>query len=57
MYETKSLLRSLATSAILAKNKQMYQIISLAANVEGVILEPYEEGVKMLEGDAKDRDD
>ena len=48
-YKTKSLLRSLADSALLAKCEIMYKLISNAANVEGVIMKPYKEAVKELE--------
>ena len=50
-FETKVLLRSLADSALLAKNKQMYRLVANLANVEGVLLKPYDEAIKDMGND------
>jgi len=42
-FETKVLLVSLAEHAIVANSKYMYDTIAKMANVEGVVLQPFEE--------------
>ena len=50
-YETKVLLKSLAEIALLRRSKDMYLSIANIANVEGLILKPYDEAIKELESD------
>jgi len=49
-YETKTLLMSMAQYAIAKQSKMMYDYVAKVANVEGLILEPFEE-VKETEKD------
>jgi len=48
-YETKVLLSLLADTALRTESKEMYAVIAKIANVEGVLLPPYEEGFKRME--------
>ena len=50
-YEIKVILKSLADMALLTKSKTMYRLISNMANVEGVVLKPYDEAIKELENE------
>ena len=48
-YKTKVLLMSLAEIAVRANSKEVYKAIARIANVEGMILKPYEEARAELE--------
>ena len=50
-YETKVLLSLLADTSVRTGSKEMYTIIAKIANVEGVLLPPYDEASKRLEAD------
>jgi len=48
-YEIKVLLSLLADTALRTESKDMYKVIEKIANVEGVLLPPYDEASKRLE--------
>ena len=50
-YETKVLLAMLAEIALRTKSKEMYKAIVKFANVEGVVLKPYEEAMLEINED------
>ena len=51
-YETKVLLSLLADTALRTKSKEMYKVIAKIANIEGMLLAPYDEALKELEEDS-----
>jgi hypothetical protein len=48
-YETKVMLSMLAEIALRTNSKEMYQAIAKFANVEGVVLKPYDEAKAEIE--------
>ena len=50
-YETKVLLAQIAQYAIVTRSKLMYKYICKIANVEGLILKPYDEAIAEIESD------
>ena len=48
-YETKALLALLADAALRTNSKEMYRIIAKTANVEGLVLKPFEEALAEIE--------
>ncbi|MDR0248439.1 MAG: hypothetical protein LBI44_02090 [Oscillospiraceae bacterium] len=49
-YETKVLLMLLADTACRTNSKEMYEVIAKIANVEGVVLKPWDEAKASLGG-------
>lgn len=47
-YETKVLLSLLADTALRTESREMYNVIEKIANVEGVLLPPFDEASKRL---------
>jgi len=52
-FETKAILISLANAALVNNSKPMYKLIAQMANVEGVVLKPYDEAKEEIETDNK----
>ena len=50
-YETKVLLMQMAAYAKATRNEGMYKYVYEIANVEGLILKPYDEAIAEAEGD------
>ncbi|MCL2009758.1 MAG: hypothetical protein FWG71_04335 [Synergistaceae bacterium] len=48
-YETKVLLSLLADTALRTNSKEMYKVIAKIANIEGMIIKPYDEAKAELE--------
>jgi hypothetical protein len=53
-YETKVILMSLAQHAVMLNSADMYKIIANLANVEGVVLKPWEEARAEYSAAARD---
>ena len=54
-YETKALLMSLSEIALLRRAREMYSSIARIANVEGVVLENYDDAIKEIECEKEEK--